>query len=312
MEDIVYQTSSLPLSEAIAHWGDVFCKHVLHADPVFVKPESFGVEFALKPIDRLALLRADMRSIEHHRTARHVSHDGDRDISFMFAERGMMLCDSNGGVTRADRQAAVFGGHDRTHAGHWDDARMFSIEIPAAALAEAGAPDPRCYQEVARSDPLVRLLHRYARFVWSLDSGARTAGAALIEEHLTRLTVEAMRHASPAGSRLAGEAAVAVALEALIDAQFRDPELSVVSAATRLNIPIRTIAPAMALTGQTFRDRLRERRLMEAQYLLRISPRARIIDIALACGFSDVSYFVRCFRARFGAAPSAWAAQIPG
>jgi AraC-like DNA-binding protein len=30
----------------------------------------------------------------------------------------------------------------------------------------------------------------------------------------------------------------------------------------------------------------------------------RIIDIALACGFADISYFNRAFRARYGVTPS--------
>jgi AraC-like DNA-binding protein len=31
--------------------------------------------------------------------------------------------------------------------------------------------------------------------------------------------------------------------------------------------------------------------------------RLKVSDIAYACGFSDVSYFNRCFRRRFGCSP---------
>ena len=30
----------------------------------------------------------------------------------------------------------------------------------------------------------------------------------------------------------------------------------------------------------------------------------KVSDIALACGFNEVSYFNRCFRRRFGASPT--------
>jgi AraC-like DNA-binding protein len=30
----------------------------------------------------------------------------------------------------------------------------------------------------------------------------------------------------------------------------------------------------------------------------------KVIDVAYACGFNDVSYFNRCFRRRFGASPT--------
>lgn len=33
--------------------------------------------------------------------------------------------------------------------------------------------------------------------------------------------------------------------------------------------------------------------------------RMKVSDIALACGFNEVSYFNRCFRRRFGLTPSA-------
>jgi AraC-like DNA-binding protein len=58
--------------------------------------------------------------------------------------------------------------------------------------------------------------------------------------------------------------------------------------------------------GTTLTQFIRERRLARA-YRMLTSPRFghhRITDIALGCGFNDVSFFNRCFRARYGAAPS--------
>ena len=52
--------------------------------------------------------------------------------------------------------------------------------------------------------------------------------------------------------------------------------------------------------------RFRERRLAHAHRML-VSPRfgdRKIVDIALDCGFGDISYFNRSFRARYGATPS--------
>ena len=36
----------------------------------------------------------------------------------------------------------------------------------------------------------------------------------------------------------------------------------------------------------------------------RRNDRLKVSEIALACGFNEVSYFNRCFRRRFGATPS--------
>jgi hypothetical protein len=66
-------------------------------------------------------------------------------------------------------------------------------------------------------------------------------------------------------------------------------------------------------SGATFSARVLELRLQEARSML---SRARydgmkIIDIALACGFNEVSYFNRCFRRRFGGSPTEYRAQCP-
>jgi AraC-like DNA-binding protein len=58
--------------------------------------------------------------------------------------------------------------------------------------------------------------------------------------------------------------------------------------------------------GTTFTEFVLEERLGYARRLL-ASPRSagrKIIDIAFTCGFGDVSYFNRAFRARFGTTPS--------
>jgi len=53
-------------------------------------------------------------------------------------------------------------------------------------------------------------------------------------------------------------------------------------------------------------NRVTELRLERARAVLE-SPangRRKMIDIAYSCAFNDLSYFNRCFRRRFGAAPS--------
>ena len=57
--------------------------------------------------------------------------------------------------------------------------------------------------------------------------------------------------------------------------------------------------------GTTFSAFVREQRLARAFRML-TNPRfcgSKVADVALGCGFGDVSYFNRKFRARFGASP---------
>ncbi|MEP6567346.1 MAG: helix-turn-helix domain-containing protein [Mesorhizobium sp.] len=56
----------------------------------------------------------------------------------------------------------------------------------------------------------------------------------------------------------------------------------------------------------SFAERILELRLQRAHRMLsdRRKDGMRISEIALLSGFSDVSYFNRCFRRRFGSTPS--------
>ena len=57
-----------------------------------------------------------------------------------------------------------------------------------------------------------------------------------------------------------------------------------------------------------------ELRLQKARAML-ASPRydrMKVSDIALACGFNEVSYFNRCFRRRFGASPTQFRGDTRG
>jgi len=61
----------------------------------------------------------------------------------------------------------------------------------------------------------------------------------------------------------------------------------------------------METTGSTFSERLNELRLERAFALLTDARywKKQIAEIALRSGFSDVSYFNRLFRKRFGETP---------
>ena len=64
------------------------------------------------------------------------------------------------------------------------------------------------------------------------------------------------------------------------------------------------IAELLHETGATFTERVMELRLQKARAVLSDPRDARsIADIALDCGFSDISYFNRCFRRSFGDTP---------
>lgn len=91
-----------------------------------------------------------------------------------------------------------------------------------------------------------------------------------------------------------------------IQARFTDPALSTSDLAGSLGLSRRYVNDLLAETGQSFAERVLELRLQKTRAMLAdpAHDRLKIGEIALNCGFSEVSYFNRRFRARFGCSPS--------
>jgi AraC-like DNA-binding protein len=91
-----------------------------------------------------------------------------------------------------------------------------------------------------------------------------------------------------------------------IENRSGDPGLSAATIARLLGITSRYVHLLLEETGKSFTYHVLERRLERAVALLR-DPRWRhrkIADVAAEVGFTDLSYFNRAFRRRFGATPS--------
>lgn len=97
-------------------------------------------------------------------------------------------------------------------------------------------------------------------------------------------------------------------IQAQIRNGFSQPELSVKLIAAKLGVSPRYVQELLHKAGTTFTDRVKDLRLQKAHAMLtdRNCDHLRIIDIAYACGFSEVSYFNRCFRQRFGDVPKSY------
>jgi len=84
------------------------------------------------------------------------------------------------------------------------------------------------------------------------------------------------------------------------------PNLSLADIARRHHLTPRQVQRLFAREGTCFSDELRETRLGRAHALLTEPAlrQRRILDIALDCGFTEISTFNRLFRRRFNATPS--------
>ena len=86
---------------------------------------------------------------------------------------------------------------------------------------------------------------------------------------------------------------------------YTSATFSCAAVAAHLGLSQRYIQELLQESGGSFSERVQELRLQRTLAMLKDSrfSSMKIIDIALTSGFSDVSYFNRCFRQRFGMTP---------
>ncbi|WP_198135127.1 helix-turn-helix transcriptional regulator [Rhodopseudomonas palustris] len=151
---------------------------------------------------------------------------------------------------------------------------------------------------------------------WYLDFLLERDGAALdpaMVAHVQSVLIDLLGLALGVGrdlaeaSKLRGLRAVRfMTIVAEIGAGFADPGFSAARLAAKLNLSSRYIQDILHESGVTLTERVLELRLQKARRLLAsgLSPALKVTDIALSCGFSDVSHFNHSFRRRFGASPT--------
>lgn len=156
-------------------------------------------------------------------------------------------------------------------------------------------------------EPLI-LLRRYLQF---LDNDTIPASN-LLTGHIAETIIDLVGLTTGAKgdeADLAGLGGLRAArLQTILDSirdHYSDPTFCVQTVAGQLKITPRYVNALLAETGAGFTERVLELRLLQAKAML-CEPRCfemRISDIALRTGFSDISYFNRCFKRRFGCSP---------
>lgn len=210
---------------------------------------------------------------------------------------------TTGGAILHATQVQAFAGNDRNN---WAN-----LTLPGK-LVDDRFPGMEARQGTlipAEDEPLT-LLRSY---LGMLDAVALSAGP-LLTQHISETILDLFGLATGAKGSEAELAGVrglrAGRLHAVLNqmkSNFRNPALSAPSVGLQLGLSGRYVQDLLAATGSSFSERILELRLQDAKKML-VDPRhqdKRIGDIAFEVGFSDISYFNRSFKRRFGCSPRA-------
>jgi AraC-like DNA-binding protein len=160
------------------------------------------------------------------------------------------------------------------------------------------------------ANPALGYLRPYLGLIAGLDvmvnepELAQYASAALVD--LVALALGARREIAELAQRGGLRAARLQAVLAAIKKGFTDPAFSANDVGLKLGVSSNYVQKLLHETGSNFTERVLELRLQKSRSML-ASPQhydVKVSEIAYVCGFNEISYFNRCFRRRFGAAPN--------
>ncbi len=185
-----------------------------------------------------------------------------------------------------------------------------NVVVPRVVLESAFKQiDDRLALCIGADNEALDMLKRYCSF---LEAGPTLLSPDLVN-HATETIVDLIGLATGAKGETAELAGLrglrAARLQAILQKMrenFADPSISAQGVARQLRLSVRYMHDILQETGVSFAERILELRLQKAHRMLsdRRNDGMRISEIALLSGFSDVSYFNRCFRRRFGSTPS--------
>ena len=265
---------------------------------------------ATRHLPDIALLDATISPMSPRRTREQAS-DGKDDLVFAFIESGKVSFAPQGGSEFELKGGDAYLGLNTRASSHTlvGAPRFFDITIPRAVL------DPRVqvrdYAAIGKlaPSPALTLLKHYAQAIMQNESQFDEVLARRTADHLldlAALTLGARRdhaeHASENGLAFARLAAI----KSDIRQHLVENWLTLDEVARRHGISPQYLRSLFYKEGNTFTDFVRSERLDRAHAMLSDPKQARlrIIEIAYACGFGDLSHFNKCFRQRFAMRPS--------
>ncbi|MBR0715178.1 AraC family transcriptional regulator [Bradyrhizobium liaoningense] len=188
---------------------------------------------------------------------------------------------------------------------------VLSVAMPRRAL-QALVPDPESLLSVPLDGSLPAMRHLRRYLCMMNEPGSISDDQPLIDHvettilDLAALALGAQRDVAELASMRGLRAARHAEIVRVIGKGFCNPAFSVQRVAIATGLSPSYIQKILHETGQSFTERVLALRLGKARRMLvnRSNDSLRIGEIALACGFNDISYFNRSFRRRFGAAPN--------
>jgi AraC-like DNA-binding protein len=319
MNKLTFSTDDLPKDlddhARFKLWHDLYtAKFVQSIDAARQPDKPFFANFELAPFGAVVIGRFEGALSGISRNAQQVAAAPLESFGLTFCLGRSRLSFTQRGreLTFQNKNDAGFYSFFEPHAHRAEDGDgWLGVAVPRKKLLDRiPNADDLAVQLLDSSNDALRHLRRYLEFLLGSDGiGDDPALIAHVETTLVDLVALSLgAHGDTAEmARMRGLRYARVqAVLAEIQKGFAEPSFSVSAAAGKLGLSGRYVQDLLQETGVSFTERVLELRLQRARTMLadRRNDRLKVSDIALMCGFNETSHFNRCFRRRFGAAPT--------
>jgi AraC-like DNA-binding protein len=316
MQKIVYSSEQLPShlddQARFRLWHDMWMEQLGAAEMKHAPDKPFATSSKIVLLDGLSVSRFSTTTEHYVRTRKHVANDRD-DIYVGFFRSPKPQIWTAGNRELPMKAGTVIAYNIAQPCSSFTDGvtSWVMASIPRAQILKA-APhaDDKPVTLLDPMSPAVRHLERMIGFLLEAEeldeSPALTERAAAMLADLMALALGASGEAAEIAASRGLRGARLRELLATIEVRFAEPSLSTDSLARSLGLSRRYVNDLLLESGKTFSERVLELRLRKARAMLSDIryDAIKVSDIALACGFNEVSYFNRRFRARFGCSPT--------
>lgn len=303
-------TDDLPEHERFPFWREVFGRSIIRADFETVNDRPFYATATLHVFDGLGIAFGTTNGLQSTRS-RPLLADGADDLVILTHLAGFGLASHRGHDLKVKAGEAIMLSSAEVGSTTFPDpSRILNLRIPRRALAALVTdPEAALMRRIPANTEALRLLvdyvvttverHRFA------ETETRQAFSAHVHD-LVALAIGATRDASELAVGRGLKAARLNAIKADINARLSDERLSVTDIARRHRVTPRYVQLLFEADGRTYSEYVVEQRLARAYHMLQAKQFSdwTIGAIAFEVGFSNLSYFNRTFRRRYGATPS--------
>ncbi len=303
-------TADLPATRRLSDWQEIYGRSITHVDIEPIGTGEFHADFVFHLLPSVSIA-AGSRSAAHYHVTRDLAKRNADAVLLSWVRSGAASMAQFAEESIVDVGNAVIASSTDPFKGTMLKPGSFTtLALPRRTIA---ALSPNYVQYFGRTigaeSAALRLLMRYVNMMLDEDRFADEGICRTVSDHLVdlaALVLGARGDAAVPALQRGARAARLATIKFDVLRSLGDFGLSAETVAAGNGVSSRHVRRLFEEEGSSFSAYVLAERLAKAHNMLadRRFERATIARIAHECGFGDISYFNRRFRARFGRTPS--------